>query len=286
MDILKRELAPIAAEAWAEIDAQATRGLKALLSGRKVIPVSGPMGPNFPGVPEGRLDFPKDQAEGITFGIHRVHHLVEVRVPFAVDVQEMDNVVRGARDIDLRDLEQAAQKIALFEERVIYHGLPEANIRGLKACTGGECLTIGTAAEQLLEAVAEGVTRCRRFGGRALQLRGRAAPVEPDVRASAGLPGQDAGREHPGRPSGPEFLPDRRVGRGGLHDLAARRGPGTHPGPGPRDRLRVPRRPQGPAVLHRVVHDAGHRAESRATLHRHVIRERVQGFRNQRSEVR
>jgi uncharacterized linocin/CFP29 family protein len=159
MDILKRELAPIAAEAWAEVDAQATRGLKALLSGRKVIPVSGPMGPNFPGVPEGRLDFPKDQAEGITFGIHRVHHLVEVRVPFAVDVQEMDNVVRGARDIDLRDLEQAAQKIALFEERVIYHGLPEANIRGLKACTSGECLTIGTAAEQLLEAVAEGVTR-------------------------------------------------------------------------------------------------------------------------------
>ena len=159
MDILKRELAPIAAEAWAEIDTQATRSLKALLSGRKVVPVTGPMGPDFPGVPEGRLDYPKGPPEGVSFGVHRVHHLVEVRVPFEVDALEMDNVVRGAKDVDLRDMERAAQRTALFEERVVYHGLAEANIRGLKSCTGGECLTIGASAEQLLEAVADGVTR-------------------------------------------------------------------------------------------------------------------------------
>ncbi len=40
MDILKRELAPIPLEAWAEIDEQATRSLKAMLSGRKVLDVS------------------------------------------------------------------------------------------------------------------------------------------------------------------------------------------------------------------------------------------------------
>ena len=60
MNILKRELAPIPAEAWAEIDAQATRSLKAILSARRVIDLSGPMGPDFPGVPEGRLDFPDE----------------------------------------------------------------------------------------------------------------------------------------------------------------------------------------------------------------------------------
>jgi uncharacterized linocin/CFP29 family protein len=159
MDILKRELAPIPMEAWAEIDEQATRSLKAMLSGRKVLDVSGPMGTDFPGVPEGRLDYPKKQSKkGLNYGIRKVHHIVEVRVPFELDIDEMDNVVRGAKDVDLSQLEEAARQTALFEEKVIYHGLPEANITGLKLCTGSECLTIGSKPELLLEGIAEGVT--------------------------------------------------------------------------------------------------------------------------------
>ena len=64
MDILKRELAPIPVGAWAEIDAQATRSLKAMLSGRKALDVTGPMGTEFPGVPEGRLTYPPKQPKG------------------------------------------------------------------------------------------------------------------------------------------------------------------------------------------------------------------------------
>lgn len=159
MDILKRELAPIPLEAWTEIDAQATRTLKAMLSGRKFLDVTGPMGTGFPGVPEGRLSYPDKQSESEPlYGIRKVHHIVEVRVPFELDVEEMDNVVRGAKDVDLSAMEEAARKIALFEEKVIYHGLPEANIRGLKSCAGGECLTIGSKPEGLLEGIAEGVT--------------------------------------------------------------------------------------------------------------------------------
>jgi uncharacterized linocin/CFP29 family protein len=96
MDILKRELAPIPVGAWAEIDAQATRSLKAMLSGRKALDVTGPMGTEFPGVPEGRLTYPPKQPKGgLTYGIRTVHHIVEVRVPFELDINEMDNVVRG-----------------------------------------------------------------------------------------------------------------------------------------------------------------------------------------------
>jgi uncharacterized linocin/CFP29 family protein len=158
MDILKRELAPIPLEAWQEIDAQATRSLKAMLSARKVVDVNGPMGTDFAGVPEGRLDYPKQQQKGdVSYGIHKVHHLVETTMPFELDILELDNVVRGAKDIDLSNLEQAAKKIALFEEKVVYHGMPEANIKGLKACVGDACQTMGSKPEQLLEAIAEGV---------------------------------------------------------------------------------------------------------------------------------
>jgi uncharacterized linocin/CFP29 family protein len=60
----KSELAPIPVGAWAEIDAQATRSLKAMLSGRKALDVTGPMGTEFPGVPEGRLTYPAKQPKG------------------------------------------------------------------------------------------------------------------------------------------------------------------------------------------------------------------------------
>lgn len=160
MDILKRELAPIPAEAWTEIDAQATRSLKALLSGRKIANVLGPMGTDFPGVPEGRLDYPEqDNTDDLSYGIHKVHHLVEIRVPFELNIHEMDNVVRGARDVDLSNLEEAARKIAMFEEKIVYHGLPEANIKGLKQCTSGECMTVGSSPENLLETISEGITQ-------------------------------------------------------------------------------------------------------------------------------
>jgi uncharacterized linocin/CFP29 family protein len=159
MDILKRELAPITLEAWAEIDDQATRSLSATLSARKVVDVNGPMGTDFAGVPEGRLDYPAGQQEGdVSYGIYKVHHLVETKIPFNLEIKELDNVVRGAKDIDLSNLESAAKKIALFEERVVYHGLPEANIKGLKLCVGDMCLTMGSKPEQLLEAIAEGIT--------------------------------------------------------------------------------------------------------------------------------
>jgi uncharacterized linocin/CFP29 family protein len=167
MDILKRELAPIPAEAWTEIDEQAIRSLKAILSARNVVDVTGPMGTDFPGVAEGRLEFPKKGPNNdVTYGIHKVHHLVETRIPFELDVIELDNVVRGAKDIDLANLEDAARKIALFEEKVVYHGLPEANIRGLGHCAEGECLAMGSKPEQLLEAIAEGITV---FTGRAVE---------------------------------------------------------------------------------------------------------------------
>jgi uncharacterized linocin/CFP29 family protein len=105
------------------------------------------------------LEFPKKQPkDGLSYGIHKVHHLVETRIPFDLDVAEMDNVVRGAKDVDLTNLEEAAKNIALFEERVVYHGLKEANVSGLRLCTGDECLTINPEPEKLLEAVAEGIT--------------------------------------------------------------------------------------------------------------------------------
>ena len=53
MNNLHRELAPISAEAWGEIEEEASRTLKRYLAGRRVVDVNGPAGPQLSAVGTG-----------------------------------------------------------------------------------------------------------------------------------------------------------------------------------------------------------------------------------------
>jgi uncharacterized linocin/CFP29 family protein len=132
MDILRRKLAPISEQTWEEINKEAKDTLTTALSARKFIDVVGPRGFDFAAVPAGRLDVPKNQGKGkVHYGIHKVMPLVEVRIPFELDIWELDNVARGNENIDLGNLVEAAKKIARFEEDAIYKGFKPAHIDGL-----------------------------------------------------------------------------------------------------------------------------------------------------------
>ena len=54
MNDLYRELAPISAAAWAEIDAEAKRTLKTTLAARKLVDFTGPLGWDASAVGVGR----------------------------------------------------------------------------------------------------------------------------------------------------------------------------------------------------------------------------------------
>lgn len=132
MDMLKRSLAPVNEEAWEEIDDQARKVLKEQLSARRFVDVSGPHGWDHGAVVTGRLEVSKSCGEGdVCWGVHKVQPLVEARVPFELDVWELDNVARGAKDIELDPVIEAARKMALFEEKAVYQGFEPANITGL-----------------------------------------------------------------------------------------------------------------------------------------------------------
>jgi uncharacterized linocin/CFP29 family protein len=160
MDILKRNLAPITSEAWAEIDDQATKILTNELSARKVVDLDGPHGWDHSAVTLGRLTPLKQNIDSpVEAGVRTVRPLIEVRVPFSLDVQEIDNIVRGAQDIDLEPLESAARALAKFEETAVYYGFSEAGIKGLVETTPYNRLTLADDAEQILEQVNHGLTQ-------------------------------------------------------------------------------------------------------------------------------
>lgn len=132
MDILKKALAPISDQAWEEINEEAKNTLETVLSARRFVDVEGPKGIDYSAVHLGKLNVPAKQAkDDVQYGINEVMPLVETRIPFELDIWELDNAVRGNEDIDLDNLQEAAYKIASFEEKAIYHGFKQANIDGL-----------------------------------------------------------------------------------------------------------------------------------------------------------
>jgi uncharacterized linocin/CFP29 family protein len=132
MDLLKRELAPITSEAWAQIDDEARRVLKLHLAGRKVIDFSGPHGWQLGAVNTGRLkQIEPGPIERVSHGIRDVKPLVELRAAIILPILELDYAARGATDLDLDPVIAAAERVARAEDSAIFHGFREANITGM-----------------------------------------------------------------------------------------------------------------------------------------------------------
>lgn len=160
INLLRRDLAPISEEAWQEIDSQARRVLKSLLTARKLVDVKGPYGLDFAGVSTGRLDLVKDKGAGSPgFGVRKLQPLVEVRVPFSLNIWDLDDVSRGARDIDLGPMEEAARSLAGFEEGLLYNGAPEAGIPALPKASTQRSMKIVEQPDAFLSTVAEALAQ-------------------------------------------------------------------------------------------------------------------------------
>lgn len=164
MDIRKAEIAPITEGAWTEIEQQAHAVLSTQLSARTLVDVDGPHGFDFSCSNVGRLtEIKTSEFKNVAYGVRRVQPLVEVRIPFELDIWELDNVARGARDTDLEAVRQAAAQLVKFEEDALYYGLPEASITGLISGSSQQALPLRDSAE-LPEIVAHAVQLLRESG--------------------------------------------------------------------------------------------------------------------------
>ena len=145
MDVLRRSLAPIVDEAWEQIDEDARDVLVQNLSARRFVDVRGPMGFDFSAVNLGRIDKQSGNFDGVSVGTRRVRPLVEVRTPFTVKVSELDNLARGAEDVEIDSVRKAAHTASRFEEHAIYQGLQAAGIEGLTSASEHEPMRLGDA---------------------------------------------------------------------------------------------------------------------------------------------
>jgi len=86
--------------AWDQIEEEASRTLKRHLAARRVVDVQGPKGLEFSAVGTGHLRQITTPGDGIQAAARETKALVELRVPFDLTRQAIDDVERGARDSD------------------------------------------------------------------------------------------------------------------------------------------------------------------------------------------
>jgi uncharacterized linocin/CFP29 family protein len=158
--MLYRELAPVSASAWEEIEERAKEVLKSYLSARKVVKVNGPRGLDFNVISEGRLGPIKTEGN-IGYSNYNILPLTEIRTEFEMDRWELDNIQRGAKDVDYEPLENAVKEIALFEENAIYNGLEEAFIKGIDNVVELEPIALGNDPNSIMEAITKGLIALR-----------------------------------------------------------------------------------------------------------------------------
>ena len=164
MNNLHRELAPISEAAWAQIEEEASRTLKRYLAGRRVVDVHGPNGVDFSAVGTGHLRHLEKSADGILASQREVKALTEVRVPFELARQAIDDVERGANDSDWQPLKEAARKVAFAEDRAIFEGYAPAAIKGIRQGTSHLTMPLPDDVRGYPGAIARALTQLRLAG--------------------------------------------------------------------------------------------------------------------------
>ena len=164
MNNLHRELAPISDVAWAQIEEEASRTLKRYLAGRHVVDLHGPSGVALSAVGTGHLHNIGAPADGIIARQRDVKPLVELRVPFELDRQMIDDVERGANDSDWQPVKDAAKKIAFAEDGAIFEGYAGGGIEGIRQGTSNPVETLPSDVRNYPDAIAHAVNQLRLVG--------------------------------------------------------------------------------------------------------------------------
>ncbi|MFY9803158.1 MAG: family 1 encapsulin nanocompartment shell protein [Candidatus Acidiferrales bacterium] len=164
MNNLHRELAPISDSAWIQIEEETSRTLKRYLAGRRIVDVAAPGGTALSAVGTGHLRNIAAPGDGILARQREVKAMVELRVPFDLNRQTIDDVDRGANDSNWQPAKDAARKIAFAEDGAIFEGYSAAGIVGIRQGTSNPKMILPADVLEFPDAIAQALSQLRLVG--------------------------------------------------------------------------------------------------------------------------
>jgi uncharacterized linocin/CFP29 family protein len=164
MDNLHRELAPVSDQAWVQIEQEAARTFKRHLAGRRLVDVEGPSGSAFSSVGRGRVRHIDAPGDGVIARQREVLPVVELRAPFTLSRQEIDDVERGAQDSDWQPVKDAARLVAFAEDGAIFEGYQAAGIEGIRHGSSNPLVLLPAEVREYPAAIAQALSELRTAG--------------------------------------------------------------------------------------------------------------------------
>jgi uncharacterized linocin/CFP29 family protein len=164
MNHLLRGHAPLTDSNWKLLDEEARERLEGPLAARRLVDLIGPRGWQHSATNLGRTEAVEATEEGVGARRRRVLPLVEVRVDFTVSRAEMRDDDRGAVDVDLESLDNAAHQIAVAENGAVFNGWAQAGITGVIEASPFEPEPLGPKADGYPRSVARAVEALREAG--------------------------------------------------------------------------------------------------------------------------
>lgn len=162
MNSLHRDLAPVTASAWNEIETEASQALSQTLALRKLVDFDGPHGWGTSSIDTGRSTKLKESSgKQVDARLRRVQPLVEFRRSFEIARSELEAIDRGATDSDLDPAKEAARDIALAEDKAILYGFQRGGIDGISHAAADRTLTITEDYSRYPEVVSKALNQLR-----------------------------------------------------------------------------------------------------------------------------
>lgn len=163
---LHREFAPIGKAAWEEIEDTAKQILREYLAGRKLVDVRGPLGWEHACEPSGRASDVNGAGvrDGVKMRRRESVPMIEIQAEFSLDRDELDDIDRGRPNPDLEPVVDAARRLAMAEDGLIFSGLPEVGMAGLASSTRHAPIPISSDYATYPNLVASAVATLRREG--------------------------------------------------------------------------------------------------------------------------
>jgi uncharacterized linocin/CFP29 family protein len=162
---LLREHAPITEATWQLIDDEARERLTPALAARKLVDFAGPHGWEYSATNLGRATaLAGAPADGVAALQRRVLSVVELRTSFELSRAELSDADRGAQDVDLAPLDEAAHRLASAENRAVFHGFEAGGMTGVAQASAHDSIGLGDDCATYPRHVARAVEALLRAG--------------------------------------------------------------------------------------------------------------------------
>ncbi|GAA3571314.1 family 1 encapsulin nanocompartment shell protein [Amycolatopsis ultiminotia] len=164
MNNLHRELAPISAAAWADLEEEAKRTFRESAAARRVVDVVVAEDPALAAIGTGHKEPVSGPSDAVVASLRTAQRIVELRVPFTVSREAVDSVEWGAKDADWQPVKDAAQHIARAEDRIVVDGFAAAGISGIRPASPLRALALPAEAGTYPNAIGDALAELRDAG--------------------------------------------------------------------------------------------------------------------------